>query len=917
MAETDIEESDEEGDEEWGGRLASDDGRAASVPAVASLAHCPRSSAASLQPKRPAVPARPRPARLSGGRSALLAQPSSSASASSPPAIVLLGSAAFESVMEQVERSQQQQTALQRQAAFPFVHIHVHNRHAQHTQPQTDAEQRMARPSAAIAQPAKTAPATATTATTSGAQCAQAETTGALSAASSPPPLPALPLAPTAAPAHSAAKEAASTAALPQSVETVSAGSGSGSGKSLTHLLLLCCELLSSERTYVSRLDELTAQYVLPLKARHSSLNIAREDVDQLFSYVEVIGELHHKILEHLQRKAHAMSSSAAGQQAVDAALLDACVANIAACFVQFAAYLKMYVQYVNQYNASMETLKRLTDNKKFVKFVSAVPQQQPQQQQAVASAASPLFELQSLLILPIQRIPRYELFLVSIHKHVDASFGCHGQLSSALSLVQRLASLINESKRQAENGVKMMELKRRVKGLAASQPLLAPHRRLLREDAVMQLLPKRREYVLVTFNDGLMLLSHAYRLKGFYLTDDIAAVRHYEPKAAHAALTALAVPAAAARSRGELSPQAEDVQQQQREETEADSGEDEDDSEYPSCVEIELRKGRSDGDGGSGGSAPSSGVGQPPQQQQAGARLKRFSLAFTAAVASLTELNTIVVQFASDADKQAWAAEWARHAHQAAPPQQTAAASNAPQPSLSAMLHAITNASNGHVADSADSNNGHAQQLPTSLASPLPSPASPLSNSKLPTLPQSLPSCTPPSRSVACPVVTPSFGSSPAHLLAGAVPVLPARPRSITAQLHTAASSASAAAAFSSSSHRSPVLQALVSSASSRPEWQPFSYTAAALPTAAPQSTRRPTVPGAHTPSSTDATVAHGSGNVAHNSPPPLLSAFQRSQQTGAFPVNKQHNDNRPTDVRKAAPAPHNKENRNRSLVA
>ena len=280
------------------------------------------------------------------------------------------------------------------------------------------------------------------------------------------------------------------------------------------------------------------------------------------------------------------MSSSAAGQQVVDVAVLNECVAHIADCFVQFAAYLKMYVQYVNQYNASMETLKRLADNRKFLKFVSTASQQSHPAQPQLASSASPLFELQSLLILPIQRIPRYELFLVSIGKQVDGSFACHSQLSSALQLVQRIASLINESKRQAESGVKMMELKRRVKGLSPAQPLLAPHRRLIREDAVLQLLPKRREYVLVTFNDGVLLLSQSYRVKGLYLTDDIAAVRHYEPKAAHKAAVA----------RHELS-QPSDEPQQPHCDDETESGDDEDDSEYPSCVEIELKKGRSDTD--------------------------------------------------------------------------------------------------------------------------------------------------------------------------------------------------------------------------------------------------------------------------------------------------------------------------------
>ena len=787
--------------------------------------------------------------------------------------------------MEQVERTQQQQTALQRQSAFPFIQLHARSA-PQHSQQQPEAAASVPRPHVTSAEsgvavsgepPAQQAWPTTTALSSTLPPSAPAASSHTAARPSPPPP-----------PPHPHSNSHTLLAAAHSAPAS--------SSKTLTHLLLLCCEVLSSERTYVLRLDELIAGYVLPLKSKHAQLGVSRDDVDVLFSCVEVIGSLHHRILEHLQRQAQAMSSSAAGQQAVSLQLLDGCVANIAACFEQFAAYLKLYVQYVNQYNAGMETLKRLADNKRFVKFVGAVPLRakaaQQSQQQAAATAgsgASPLFELQSLLILPIQRIPRYELFLVSIAKQVDDSFGCRSQLSSALLLVQRLASLINESKRQAEAGVKMNELRGRVKGLSATQPLLAPHRRLLREDAVVQLLPKRREYVLVTFNDGVMLLSHAYRLKGFYTADaDIAAVRHYQPKAAHAAATQ-------ARSEQSSSQADEARQQQQQDELEADSdAEGEDDSEYPSCVEIELRKGRAEADGAGVASTVASGG-------QAGARLKRFSLAFTAAVASLTDANTLVLQFAAEADKQAWAADWAKHAHHSA---QTH--------SLSGMLQAISadTAPSSQPTSSLVNDSGPSSSSVSALSS------SPLGSDSAQLPPSALPPSLPSLPLSARPVFPPAFGGLPAHLPAGAVPVLPARPRPAQAKPPHSDSrdTPPAPATATHTVTRAAVAAAKSAPPSGRAEWQPFSYTQAATTahSAPPRTAKR----GDSTTEAADRrqdSSSGGSAQQSHSQPPPLLSAFQRSQQHEASPVDKQPHD----AVGPTRFAAHNKENRQWPMAA
>jgi len=391
-------------------------------------------------------------------------------------------------------------------------------------------------------------------------------------------------------------------------------------------------------------LDDLLLRYVTPLKVRHGQLSIERSDVDSLFSYIEPIIDLHHKINEHLhqhctpaltalQHTTAATTTTPQATEQVDGSSLSSLVGHVADCFLSYHAYLKMYVQYVNQYNSSMETLKRLSEGRKFVKFLAQTHR-------------PPILDLPSYLIMPVQRIPRYEMFLSSLVKLCDsASFPSYPRLCAALLHIQSIAALINESKRAAENGVRMVELKKRIKGFPSSTPLLVPHRKWLREDSVVQLAPKRRDYILVTFNDALLLLSQAWRVKGFYQLDELQSIRHYDPKATHAQLVA--------HEQQREGGGHGDGGAEEHDQTDDDDG---DDGVYATSVEIELKKGRDREGSGAGGGGAGGGGGVGGGDARAGLKLKRFSLAFTAAVAAMTDQHTIELQFNGEGDKAAWA---------------------------------------------------------------------------------------------------------------------------------------------------------------------------------------------------------------------------------------------------------------------
>ncbi|KIS72329.1 uncharacterized protein UMAG_00736 [Mycosarcoma maydis] len=94
---------------------------------------------------------------------------------------------------------------------------------------------------------------------------------------------------------------------------------------------------------------------------------------------------------------------------------------------------------------------------------------------------------VESYLLLPVQRIPRYRLLLEDLVKSTDPSRLADGDaLATALEHVTQIASKVNESKRQSEQDRRLLAWQYRIRG-PIDGPLVQPHRRLLK-DGTLQL---------------------------------------------------------------------------------------------------------------------------------------------------------------------------------------------------------------------------------------------------------------------------------------------------------------------------------------------------------------------------------------------------------------------------------------------
>ncbi|KAJ1029978.1 hypothetical protein NDA16_000891 [Ustilago loliicola] len=92
---------------------------------------------------------------------------------------------------------------------------------------------------------------------------------------------------------------------------------------------------------------------------------------------------------------------------------------------------------------------------------------------------------VESYLLLPVQRIPRYRLLLEDLVKSTDTTRLADGDaLATALEHVAQIASKVNESKRQSEQDRRLLAWQYRIRG-PIEGPLVQPHRRLLRDGSL------------------------------------------------------------------------------------------------------------------------------------------------------------------------------------------------------------------------------------------------------------------------------------------------------------------------------------------------------------------------------------------------------------------------------------------------
>lgn len=221
-------------------------------------------------------------------------------------------------------------------------------------------------------------------------------------------------------------------------------------------------EILSTEENYLKCLEYISVNYKSSLEAicDDEPAGLDRNEVKKMFSNIESIKSLNQNL--HTQLK-----------ERLDAWDPETC--QIGDIFAMMAPVLIIYTEYANQYQQGLNFYNR--EKKKNERFASVCDE--------VKSKVG--MDLEHLLIMPVQRVPRYNLLLEDLYKNTPDDHCDKANLAKALENMQGIAVKINDCMRQTAKVRELTAIASKTTGLSS---LLEAHRRLIR-DTVMTVTKK------------------------------------------------------------------------------------------------------------------------------------------------------------------------------------------------------------------------------------------------------------------------------------------------------------------------------------------------------------------------------------------------------------------------------------------
>ncbi|SPO21355.1 uncharacterized protein UTRI_00832 [Ustilago trichophora] len=304
----------------------------------------------------------------------------------------------------------------------------------------------------------------------------------------------------------------------------------------------IIAEIVSTERTYVKGLSELVDIYVKPAMAPADGNSgvpvIPPSEHRAVFGNVEALLQFHRTVflpslvsmaspvLEHNQDMPGDMPSEKTA----------AVAEKVASVFSTHAAFFKMYTSYINNCDSAQNRINawmapsagnggglslRGAPGYSALQAFGALSAQQggaaamyangapgnmmctgsfghdgslaPSQRKKIKTFMKRCrthprhtqLNVESYLLLPVQRIPRYRLLLEDLVKSTDTTrLADSDALATALEHVTQIASKVNESKRQSEQDRRLLAWQYRIRG-PVEGPLVQPHRRLLKDGSL------------------------------------------------------------------------------------------------------------------------------------------------------------------------------------------------------------------------------------------------------------------------------------------------------------------------------------------------------------------------------------------------------------------------------------------------
>ncbi|XP_072241517.1 FYVE, RhoGEF and PH domain-containing protein 4a isoform X1 [Leuresthes tenuis] len=256
-------------------------------------------------------------------------------------------------------------------------------------------------------------------------------------------------------------------------------------------LFKIASELLHTEKAYVARLNLLDQVFCAKLMEEASKGTFPVDVVKNIFSNISSINTFHSQfLLPDLEKRMGEWASTP----------------RIGDILQKLTPFLKMYAEYVKNFDKAMELLKQWTDRSPQFKALI----QEIQSQEVCGSLT-----LQHHMLEPVQRVPRYEMLLKDYLKKLPQDDSDRRDAEKSLEIIATAATHSNSAIRKSENLKKLMEI---YEMLGEEEDIVNPSNEFIKEGHILKLAARNTsamERYLFLFNNMLLYCVPKFSLGG------------------------------------------------------------------------------------------------------------------------------------------------------------------------------------------------------------------------------------------------------------------------------------------------------------------------------------------------------------------------------------------------------------------
>ncbi|CAJ1057156.1 FYVE%2C RhoGEF and PH domain-containing protein 4a isoform X1 [Xyrichtys novacula] len=256
-------------------------------------------------------------------------------------------------------------------------------------------------------------------------------------------------------------------------------------------LFKIASELLQTEKAYVARLNLLDQVFCTKLMEEANKGTFPVDVVKNIFSNISSINAFHSQfLLPGLEKRMGEWESKP----------------RIGDILQKLTPFLKMYAEYVKNFDKAMELLKQWTDRSPQFKAII---------QEIQTSDVCGNLTLQHHMLEPVQRVPRYEMLLKDYLKKLPQDDSDRRDAEKSLEIIATAATHSNSAIRKSENLKKLMEI---YEMLGEEEDIVNPSNEFIKEGHILKLAARNTsamERYLFLFNNMLLYCVPKFSLGG------------------------------------------------------------------------------------------------------------------------------------------------------------------------------------------------------------------------------------------------------------------------------------------------------------------------------------------------------------------------------------------------------------------